>query len=127
MMLREKSRGIWYCCICFLIPVSLLKKSLLNEQAGFVDDLLVYCLAEDDYLLVVNASNIAGDFAWVADHTRERFGDGASVTDESDATALLAVQGAVCAGLASQHPCSVGDGGARGSFIACHRRDIRAV
>ncbi len=67
--------------------------SLLDRRGGFVDDLLVYCVADDDFLLVVNASNIEGDFAWVRDEAAARVGSGAEVTDESEATALLALQG----------------------------------
>lgn len=71
--------------------------SLLNEAGGFVDDLLVYCVAEDDFLLVVNASNIASDLAWVVGQTAARVGDSAEVIDESEATALLALQGPLAA------------------------------
>jgi aminomethyltransferase len=35
-----------------------------------VDDLLVYKLAEEDYLLVINAGNTPKDVAWIADHAR---------------------------------------------------------
>ena len=36
-----------------------------NETGGIVDDLIIYKLAEDDYMLVVNASNIEKDFAHI--------------------------------------------------------------
>ena len=36
-----------------------------NGQGGIVDDLLVYCIAEDEYMLVVNASNRLKDFQWI--------------------------------------------------------------
>jgi len=38
---------------------------LLNENAGVQDDLIIYCLDEDDYMLVVNGACEAGDFAWI--------------------------------------------------------------
>ena len=38
---------------------------LMTPQGTFVDDLLVYRWAEDHFLLVVNASNIAKDFEWI--------------------------------------------------------------
>lgn len=63
--------------------------AFLTERGTFVDDLLTYRLAPDDYLLVVNASNTAKDVAWA----KAAAVDGASVTDESSAWAQLAVQG----------------------------------
>ena len=57
-------------------------------EGGVVDDLLVYRLP-DSYLLVVNAANIEKDFNWLVSHTPE----GATLTDESDQTALIAIQG----------------------------------
>src|SRR5256714_5979838 len=41
---------------------------LLTPQGTFVDDLLVYRLASAHFLLVVNAGNIAKDYAWIAEH-----------------------------------------------------------
>jgi aminomethyltransferase len=60
-----------------------------NATGGIVDDLLVYCLAEDNYLLVVNASNIEKDFNWLRSHEIE----GALLLNQSDNYSLLAVQG----------------------------------
>ena len=62
---------------------------LTNEQGGIVDDLIVYELAPERFLLIVNASNREADFAWL--HEREP-GD-AEVRDVSDDYALIAVQG----------------------------------
>jgi aminomethyltransferase len=61
---------------------------LCRPDAGIVDDLLVYRLP-DRYMVVVNASNIAKDFAWLEQH---RDG-GIQLVDRSEETALLAVQG----------------------------------
>lgn len=61
-----------------------------NETGGIVDDLLVYCLAENRYMLVVNASNMEKDWNWIS-RWNEKFG--ARLTDISDETSLLAVQG----------------------------------
>lgn len=61
---------------------------MCRPDAGIVDDLLVYRY-DDHYMLVVNASNLAKDFAWLDGHRP----DGVSLADRSDATALLAVQG----------------------------------
>lgn len=38
---------------------------MLNPKGGVVDDLLVYKLADDDFLLVINASNISKDLDWI--------------------------------------------------------------
>jgi aminomethyltransferase len=66
--------------------------SALTTPAGtFVDDILVYRLAGDHYLLVVNAGVIAADHAWIVEHTRDA-GD-VAVVNSSSRYALLAVQG----------------------------------
>jgi aminomethyltransferase len=66
--------------------------SALTTPAGtFVDDLLVYRLASDHYMLVVNAGSIETDYKWIADHTRDT-GD-VAVVNSSSRYALLAVQG----------------------------------
>ena len=61
-----------------------------NETGGIVDDLIVYRLEEEKYLLVVNASNIEKDWKWVQKHNVDF---GAVVEDKSEETALLAIQG----------------------------------
>jgi aminomethyltransferase len=62
---------------------------LLTEEGGYVDDLLVYRLAADRFLLVVNAANRDEDFVWVA----SRAPRDVVVEDVSDGWALLALQG----------------------------------
>jgi len=62
---------------------------LPNQQGGIVDDLLVYMLAEEDYLLVVNASNIDKDWAWIQQFNTQ----GADMQNISDEMSLFAVQG----------------------------------
>lgn len=62
---------------------------LPNAQGGIIDDLLVYHLEDGNFMLVVNASNIAKDWNWIAEHNR----DGVEAHDVSDKTALLALQG----------------------------------
>jgi aminomethyltransferase len=64
---------------------------LLTPQGTFVDDLLVYRLASRHFLLVVNASHIAKDYAWIAEQIAV-CGD-AVVIDSSSRYALIAVQG----------------------------------
>ncbi|MBK6936182.1 MAG: glycine cleavage system aminomethyltransferase GcvT [Chitinophagaceae bacterium] len=63
---------------------------LPNKEGGIVDDLLVYCIKENEvYMLVVNASNIEKDWNWIAEHNT----NDAEMHDISEKTALLAVQG----------------------------------
>jgi aminomethyltransferase len=64
---------------------------LLTPNGTFVDDLLVYRLAKDHFLLVVNASHIARDYAHIVEHIQPA-GDAVAV-DASGRYALLAVQG----------------------------------
>jgi aminomethyltransferase len=60
-----------------------------RPDGGIVDDLIVYRLAPDHFLAVVNASNIEKDFTWF----REQVGTACEVRDASDETALIAYQG----------------------------------
>ena len=60
-----------------------------NENGGIVDDLIIYKLESEKYLLVVNASNIEKDWNWISkNNTME-----AQMSDISDEMALIAVQG----------------------------------
>jgi aminomethyltransferase len=61
----------------------------LYENGTVVDDLLVYRLAEDSYLMVVNASNIDKDWAWLQPFILPNM----TLTNESDAFAEIALQG----------------------------------
>jgi aminomethyltransferase len=62
---------------------------LPNENGGIVDDLLVYRIAENDYMLVVNASNIEKDWNWINKFNNK----GAALKNVSDDICLFAVQG----------------------------------
>ncbi|MFK7953284.1 MAG: glycine cleavage system aminomethyltransferase GcvT [Ekhidna sp.] len=62
---------------------------LPNDKGGIVDDLLIYRMAEEEYMLVVNASNIEKDWNWIKSQDKW----GVEMTDISDDLALLAVQG----------------------------------
>ncbi|MCB0516509.1 MAG: glycine cleavage system aminomethyltransferase GcvT [Chitinophagales bacterium] len=72
-----------------LFPGRVQYSCLSNEQGGAVDDLLVYCLAENKYLLVVNAANIEKDLQHILQQNRFD----ANVHNQSDQWGLLAVQG----------------------------------
>ena len=75
-------------------PIGQIQYSALTTPEGtFVDDVLTYRLADDHFMLVVNASNIVKDFHWIAEHV-EAVGDAAAV-NTSSRYALLALQGPV--------------------------------
>jgi len=65
--------------------------ALTTADGTFVDDVLAYRLADDHFLLVVNASNIVKDFAWISKHIAGA-GDAVAV-NTSSRYALLALQG----------------------------------
>ncbi len=64
--------------------------AFLYDNGTFVDDLLIYKEADDDYLLVVNAGNIEKDFLWALKHVD---GFDVRVTNESPITGQIALQG----------------------------------
>ncbi|MED4204387.1 glycine cleavage system aminomethyltransferase GcvT [Neobacillus mesonae] len=63
--------------------------AMCYETGGTIDDLLVYKLEDEHYLLVVNASNIEKDYEWLERHLE---GD-VTLTNLSDTTAQVALQG----------------------------------
>lgn len=63
---------------------------LPNETGGIVDDLIVYRIKEETYLLVVNASNIDKDWSHISKYNEEI---GATMRDISEGFSLLAIQG----------------------------------
>ena len=68
---------------------------MCHEDGGIVDDIIVYRLHSEHFLVVVNASNRSKDFDWISKHSKS-----AQVEDISDRTALLAIQGPqACAAL----------------------------
>ena len=60
-----------------------------NENGGIVDDLIIYRIDAEKYLLVVNASNIEKDWNWISHHNTMD----ATMRDMSDDMSLLAIQG----------------------------------
>jgi aminomethyltransferase len=62
---------------------------LLNDQGGVIDDLIVFRLAEDQVMIVVNAATIDNDFAVI----RSRLKDASKLSDISNQTAKLDLQG----------------------------------
>lgn len=68
---------------------------LPNERGGIVDDLIVYRFGAEEYMLVVNASNIDKDWEWIQSHNIF----GAEMKNISDDLALFAVQGPEATGV----------------------------
>ncbi len=62
---------------------------LVNDQGGMVDDIIVYRMGEQKFLIIVNAGNIEKDFAWFKARVISRV----TLTDLSDTMGLLALQG----------------------------------
>lgn len=65
--------------------------ALVNEQGGMIDDLILYALGKDTYLLCVNASNTEKDFAWIESKTSDKWQ--VSIENVSHLYSQIAVQG----------------------------------
>lgn len=63
--------------------------AMCYPEGGIVDDLLIYRRGEGNYLVVINASNVGKDFAWMQEHLI----DGVDMENVSDGYTLIAVQG----------------------------------
>ena len=72
-----------------LTPGKIQYTCLPNADGGIVDDLLLYMISKNNYLLVVNASNLEKDLAWINKHNTF----GCSIDNQSDNYSLLAIQG----------------------------------
>ena len=64
--------------------------ALCNDEGGIIDDLVTYKIADNKYLLIVNAANTDKDFEWIQKH-QSKFN--ATVTNVSEQYGQLAVQG----------------------------------
>lgn len=73
-----------------LFPGKAQYSALTTPEGTFIDDLLVYCMDEQKYLLVVNASNIKKDHDWIVDHAK---GYEVVVDNKSENYSQLALQG----------------------------------
>src|SRR5438874_4908496 len=65
---------------------------LLNDRGGIIDDLIVYRIDEQKYLLVVNAARADEDFAWLQDHPKETAAS-CNLTGRSSDFGAVAIQG----------------------------------
>lgn len=62
---------------------------MLDDDGHMLDDLIVYHTGDLEYLIIANASNAETDFAWIITHAPADL----EIVDESDRTALIALQG----------------------------------
>ncbi len=74
---------------------------LLNGSGGIVDDIIVYCLGDNDYMIVLNAGCKDKDLEMMRKSLNT---DAVTLTDESDTWALLAVQGPEAVNLVEHLP-----------------------
>ncbi|CAM1355093.1 glycine cleavage system aminomethyltransferase GcvT [Tenacibaculum halocynthiae] len=72
-----------------LVPGKAQYSCMPNADGGIVDDLIIYMIEENEYMLVVNASNIEKDWNWISQHNDL----GVVMEDRSDEWSLLAIQG----------------------------------
>ncbi|MFW5686708.1 MAG: glycine cleavage system aminomethyltransferase GcvT, partial [Halanaerobium sp.] len=72
-----------------LEPGKIIYTPICKEDGGIIDDLLVYCLRENEYLLVVNAANIEKDYNWIKKHLLGK----TAAENLSKKYAMLALQG----------------------------------
>jgi len=62
---------------------------MLQEDGGVIDDLIIYKLSQNEFLLILNASNKEKDVNWLKSHLT----DGVEIDDQSEEMALIALQG----------------------------------
>ena len=72
-----------------LVPGKVQYSCIPNDTGGIVDDLLIYQLKDQEYMLVVNASNIQKDWDWIKKYNPMN----AELEDISDTITLIALQG----------------------------------
>lgn len=82
-----------------LIPGKIQYSALLTDNGCFVDDLLVYMLDENEYLLVANAANTEKDHQWVQQKTSQF---NVKISNESESYSQVAIQGPLAEKLLSE-------------------------
>ena len=95
---------------------------LCNEQGGCVDDLVVYRLADQDYLLVVNASRKSVDWQWIT--ARAAGWADVQIEDLSDEQGMVAVQGPQAATLVES---LAGPASAALGYYHCAKMEIAGI
>lgn len=63
---------------------------LTNDDGGIIDDLIIYKLEDEHYLLIVNASGVGSDYKWIEEHSKDL---DVKIDNQSDNYSLVAVQG----------------------------------
>jgi aminomethyltransferase len=73
-----------------IVPGKVIYSTMLNERGTVIDDLLVMCLSETRFHIIVNAGNIQKDYEWISEHT-----DPSSIKLQniSSSTSIIALQG----------------------------------
>ena len=98
---------------------------LPNDKGGCVDDIIVYRVLEDRFSMVVNAANHEKDVAWLKSQNKFNV----DLSDQTDQTAMIAVQGPSAVGLLAQH--SDADQALHNApafgVVRCHVGDIDCV
>jgi len=72
-----------------LVPGKAQYTCMPNADGGIIDDLIIYMIAENEYMLVVNASNIEKDWNWISQHNDLQV----DMENRSENWSLLAIQG----------------------------------
>ena len=62
---------------------------LPNEDGGIIDDLIIYKISDQEFLMIANASNVEKDYNWLVKHNDV----GAELVNESDQWSIFAIQG----------------------------------
>lgn len=91
----ETAERLLTCPVASLAPGRVRYGLLCNDEGGCVDDVTVYRRDEKSVLVCVNASNIAKDREWMQAHASA----GAGLSDRSDDTGMLAIQGPASVGI----------------------------
>ncbi len=94
---------------------------MCNERGGTVDDLIVYKVADEQYFIVVNASNREKDVAWMRAH----ISGNVSLRDVSDAYGQIALQGPLSEQVLRK--LTAGENIPARSYHACWDRDVGGV
>jgi aminomethyltransferase len=106
-----------------LVDGTALYTVMCYENGGIVDDCIVYRRADDEYMIILNASNVDKDLAWI----RKNVGDMCEVDDQSDATALIAVQGPKAAAVVQRRTDAELGAVERFHFIDCEVAGVRCM
>lgn len=96
---------------------------LCNQEGGIVDDVILYKMNRERFMLVVNAANIQKDEKWIRSHLRE----GVAFQNQSDAIALLALQGPEAAAILRKTPFHEGSDLGRNTLITFEVRGEKVL